>query len=237
MSKNNEKRTPAELEAGLKPVVPMTHTGNMYVDTTQALAEKACVAISNTLNIPELDNILFIPKLANNSVGISEMITQAYFSVGQGGNIFYRGKNNRNDGGGVLAAVGLGSGTGTGPFGVSDGFRKAFASLCPVNNNGKILMNIKAHPRYKGLAVLELDTNSVLCFALGIEPSDPDYDFDIIGVSPLGGENSRNYSISIMKFITGTNNRRGKNKKINYAAIEQEQFRRFNNGGKNNRNY
>lgn len=239
-NENKNNLTLDELEVGLNPMIQMTHVGSVYVDTTQGLSEKARELMSRLLKITELDNVSFIPKMSrSNSAGIEDIRTFAYFNTSTGGNIFFRGKkSNRSENGRInmVATAGIAAG-GTGPFGTSAEFRQQMSAFCLMNENGKALLNLKAVPRHKNLAVLELDTNAVLCLLLGIKPED-NYDFDIMEVVPIGGSDSTNFSITIMKYVAGNNNKKGKYKTVNYSALEQEQFRRFNGGGnKGNRNY
>ena len=229
-----------DLVAGLAPAIPMSETGRVYRDTLQNLAVNINQCIATSFNLPELDNIIFTPRVAKNDVGASDMIATAYFNTSNvNGNIFYTGKkgNRNNDGGrlNVLSAAGYGGG-GTGPFGVNDHFRSIIKPLCKVNDNGKPIMNIKTVPGAKDIASIELDFYAVLSLGLGVKPNDP-YDYDVLSIIPI--PNTSNFTITIMKYITNNGIRKGRNSTVNYARIEQEQFRRFNNGGGrgNDRNY
>ena len=94
----------------------------------------------------------------------------------------------------------------------------------------------KAAPGHPNVAVLELDFNSLVCLGLGIKSED-NYDYAILQVLPI--PNTHNYTLVMTKFIATNGYRTGKHSKVNYARIEQENFRRYNNGngGDNNRHY
>ena len=236
---SNNKFTQEDLIKGLAPAIPMQEVGKVFKETTQGLSAKINEAISRSFDLPELDNIILIPKIAHNSVGASDLMALAYFStVDATGNIFYRGKGtNRRDGSGRMMIVEASNGStgGTGKFGTSDHFRQIMKPFCRVNeNNGKAIFDIKSVSGHNNLASLELDPNALISFALGVEPNDA-YDFDIFGITPI--PNSNNFSISIMKYISSNGVRKGRHNTVNYARLEQDQFRRFNGGNNNNRNY
>lgn len=222
------------LIAGLAPALGLPKIGEVYKDTTQQLAVKINEEIAGTFNLPELDNIIFTPRVARNNVGLTELIATAYFSTqNSSGNIFYKGKGNpRTEGGRInmVNTAGIAAG-GTGPFGTSEHFRQIIKPLCKVNDNGKPIMNIKTVPGTNNLASIDLDPNALLSIALGIKANDP-YDFDIMSVMPI--PNTNNFVIAIMKYISSDGVKKGRNSQVNYARIEQEQYRRYNGGGSNN---
>lgn len=233
MSNFNEK-----LIEGLAPALPVQEVGRIFVDTTQSLAVKINEEISNTFNLPEIDNIIFTPRIARNNVGASEFIATAYFTTkNNAGNIFYKGKgNNRLSGGGRLNMVSTAGNAagGSGPFGTSDHFRQVIKPLCKVNDNGKPIMNIKVVPESNNLASIELDPYALFAIALGIKPGDP-YDYDIANVNPIN--DTSNFSITFYKYIISGSSRKGRNTQVNYARIEQSQYAKYNGGNKNGRNY
>lgn len=223
---------------GLSPAISIPKIGEVFKDTTQALAVKINEEISGTFDLPELDNIIITPRIARNGVGATELIVNAYFStLNPNGNIYYRGgkgKNYRGESGRINVANLSGAGVGgTGPFGTNEHFNKVIKPLCKVNDKGNPIMNIKSVPGANGLAQIELDADAVFCLALGIKPNDP-YDFSILSVEPVA--NTNNFSIVIMKMVTSNGVRKGRNSQVNYSRIEQEVYKRYNNGGGNNRN-
>lgn len=236
---SNNRFNNEDLIKGLAPAIEMQEVGKVFKETLQGLAAKVNESISRTFDLPELDNIILLPKIAHNAVGASDLKAIAYFSTVDGnGNIFYRGKgSNRRDGSGRIMIVEASNGStgGTGKFGTSDHFRQIMKPFCKVNdNNGKAIFDIKSVPGHNNLASLELDANALISFALGVEPNDA-YDFDIFSVVPI--PNSKNYSIAIMKYINVDGVRKGRHNTVNYARLEQDQFRIFNGNGNNNRNY
>lgn len=223
-----------KLVEGLNPLANMTKIGHIYRDTLQGLSEKVMELITSDYGIPELDNIMIIPKLSNNNpAGASELVATAYFSTSDGnGNIFYRGKgHNRNNNGRISMVGNINTGGNTGPFAVSDHFRQVFNPLCNVNTvNGrdKVAMTFKTVPGCNRTASLDLNANAVIALALGITPTD-NYEFMIMNISPIS--NTTNFSVVLAKYIMSSGVRKGKNSSINYAKLEQEQFNRVNNRG------
>lgn len=223
-----------QVKEGLKTTISIPVIGNLFQDTLQSLAVKINEEISGTFGLTELDNLILVPRVAKNATGATEIGAFAYFSTtNPQGNIFYRGKgNNRVEGGRINMVTSAGiAGGGTGPFGTSQLFNQVIKPLCKVGDNGKPILNIKTVPGTNGVAAVELDFNALLCLALGIKPNDQ-YDFDIINVSPI--PNTTNYTIVFTKYIVSNGVRKGRNSQINYARIEQDQFRRLNGGGNNN---
>lgn len=236
MSNNNKYG--ADLIAGLAPAIETPEIGKVFNDTTQGLAEKLLDEFRTTYGIPEMDKIIITPKLARNSTGVSDVTVTAYFAVGgAGGNVYYRGKggaNKTNEGRiSLLQTAGSGSG-GAGIFGTSKEFESVMKPLCRVNaDNGKPMMNLRA-VQGTNVASLELDFSSVMCLILGIMPNDQ-YDYIILQMTPIA--NTSNYTMLYMKYIAGNGSKKGKSSGINYARIEQDLFRRVNNGnggGNNN---
>lgn len=232
MSNNNTHGK--NLVEGLAPAIEVSQVGSVFQDTTQGLAAKIADEFRTTYGIAELDNVIITPRLAKNSVGIADVMVKFYFNTkevqGQGEqNIFYRGKGkNQNAGGGRINMISSSGSTGSGQYGTSDKFKKIFTPICKVNDQGKAIMAIKSVPQAQNIAELEVDFNSVLCIVLGIT-SDDSYDFAILNWTPI--PNTSNFSVMVMKYIVAGGGRKGKNSGINYARIEQESLRRFNNGG------
>lgn len=234
-----------KLVEGLKPIVGIPTSGMIFKDNTDHLATKIVEEISTRFNIPELDNIMFTPRLAKSDVGAAEIVTMAFFTTNGGGNgnIYYRGgkngKNNRSQNGrfNMVNVAGVAAG-GTGPFATSDEFRKVFMPLCKTNEKGNPIFNIKSVQGMNGLAQIELDFNAVMCLALGVTPNDQ-YDFSVMNITPI--PNTNNYNITLAKFIAGGGVKKGRNGEVNYNRISSELFNRYNsgNGGRNDnrRNY
>lgn len=228
-----------EMIAGLNPVIPMQEIGKVFRDTTQDLANKFCAEFGQRAKLPEFDKAIIVPKVARNAVGASELVCYAYFYTNNsGGNIFYKGKggkNNRTSNGKInmIASAGYNQ-NGSGPYTLSPHFNETIGMLCRTNDQGRPIINVKTVQN--GVACVELDANAVIAYALGITSNDA-YDFDIISVVPIG--NTTNFSIAMMKYISNDGNvHNGRNSKINYNRIEQEQFRKLNGGnGNGGRNY
>jgi hypothetical protein len=229
-----------ELVNGLKTTVPMNKIGDLYFESTQGLAEKISDLIRTTYGVPECDKIIITPKLARNSTGISDVTVTAYFATDKaGGNVFYQGRGgrNKNSEGRVNVVAASGAGGGTGLFNTKPEFDSIMKPLCKIGDNGKPQMHLKSVPGIKNIAALELDFSSVLCLALGIKPNDQ-YDFMVLQMVPIA--NTQNYSMICCKYFINNGGKKGKNSGINYARIEQDLFRRVNNGNNGNnggRNY
>lgn len=244
MAENRTNESYAQkLVEGLDTVVAIPTCGKIYKDNTDHLATKIVEEISTRFNIPELDNIMFTPRLSKTDVGAAEIVTMAFFTTKDAsGNIYYRGgknKNNRTQSGRVsmVNVAGVAAG-GTGPFGTSENFRRTFIPLCKTNEKGNPIFNIKTVQNTNGLAQIELDFNAVMCLALGVSPNDQ-YDFSVMNVCPI--PNTNNYNITLAKFISGGGVKKGRSGEVNYSRISNELFNRYNggNGGRNDnrRNY
>lgn len=212
----------------LKLSVDSPKIGDIYQDTTQGLAVRINELLVRMTGITELNNIIISPTIAKVDAGASNMHCVAYFDVtGNNPNIFYRGKKDKRSEGGrinMVSTAGIAS-SGTGPYGTSQKFDTAFKPLCPMNDKGDRIMNIKHVDR--GLASLELDFEEVAKTAFGIGSNDP-YVYTFLLTTPI--PNTNNFSITFAKFISNQGGMK-RNSKFNYDRIEQEQFRRYNNGG------
>lgn len=218
----------------LKLSVDSPKIGDIYQDTTQGLGVRINELLVRMTGITELNNIIISPTMAKTDAGASSMHCVAYFDTtgGGNGNIFYRGKKDNRSAGGkinMVSTAGVAS-AGSGPFGTSANFDKAFKPLCPIGKNGERLMVIKHVDR--GLASLELDFDEVAKTAFGISSNDP-YVYSFLYVAPI--PNTNNFSITFAKMISNQGGMQ-RNTKFNYDRIEQEQFKRYNNGGGRNNN-
>lgn len=232
MSENNKYGQ--QLVAGLKPAIELPEMGKVFQDTTQGLASKLADLIKTTFGIPEVDNLIITPKLARNSVGISDVSATIFFVTDKGGkNIYYRGKGGNNQAqNGRISMVNMnGGGAGTGRYNTSDEFRSVMMPLCKTNEKGNAVMDIRSVERFNNVASLELDFSALMCLALGIDPKD-NYDFIILTMTPI--PNTDNFSMTFMKHISSAGDHKGKASGINYARIAQDLFNRSNNGGGRN---
>ena len=241
-----------ELLEGLDRIsIELSKVGNVYRGTTQEIGAKLQKKIVEqgfqikdenknlrTIRIPELDQIIIVPRLAKNDVGASELYVTACFYTQNGGNVFYRGKGGAatSSNGRINAASLSGSGTGNNSsYGTSDEFRRIIAPLCPMNDRGKPILNFKPLSGTHNIVTLELDFVSVMMLALGIK-SDDQYDYTIMSVNPIPNTDD-NFMVYLAKIIGSTGYRSGHNSNVNYARVSQQIFHRVNNNGGGGRQY
>ena len=237
MSKQNSYGE--DLLKGLVPAIDIPQIGAVYRTTTQLLGAKLTDLIVKTFDIPELDQIIFTPKIAKTNTGAEEISACAYFITQNNGNVFRRGKGGgaSKDSNGRINMVttsGAGGNSKNGPFGTSTHFNRHIGPFCKQNDNGDYIIKLKSVDGYPNVAALELDFDAICYLALGINRNSS-YDFRVVQVIPI--PQTTNYTIVLMKYIVSGGGQRVGRNNINYARIEQDNFRRINSAGNGGRQY
>jgi hypothetical protein len=188
--------------------------------------------VTATLEIPEIDNFVFTPKMSRDIVGATFIEVLAYFNADKGRNIFINSRNNQRNGGNVgrVSVLNGASGGGNGRFKASPEFERVIKPFCLRANDGSYILKFRSVEGRPNICSLELDFNALMCLILGIAPDDQ-YDYKIRkcnALDPKGG----NFDLDIETFRGNVS--RGRNTNIDYTQLKESRFNRVNGGRKNN---
>lgn len=243
MANGNDKSFGQDLVDGLKPQIKIPQIGALYQDTLSNIGRNFTDFIRDNFGITELETVIITPHMVSykdNTAECDELNIIACFDTsaqGQSQNVFFRGKGsgnaNKGSNGRINMTQFVGAGVGSaGQYGYSQQFEQVMGPFCKTNEKGNPILALKSVQSLPSkVAVLELDWRAVMSLILGITSNDC-YDFLIYSVSSTKNDSL----ITLIKFISGNQNRKGKHSGVNYSRLASDLFQRMNGGRGNGEN-